>query len=219
VLVPLGLALLPGPAERTPLSVPLPSAGFERIRVAGGVTVYKDPHSDIIRLAAESRFPAPPERVLQALLDYRRQVGTIARLSEARVLVRGRGWLEVYQRLNLPVISDRDFTLLVRWGEEPQSGLTWVAYHAESARAGPRERSGVVRVTHHAGSWQLVPVEGGRATFVRFQVSIDLGGWLPKWMARSGAGREVPELFAALGRLVEQTGPNVSRARGAGNVH
>jgi hypothetical protein len=105
----------------------------------------------------------------------------------------------VYQRLDLPVISDRDFVLKVTWGKE--GGKRWVRYRTVRG-VGPAPRDGVVRVKHHQGSWQLTPTRRGEATLVRFQVSIDLGGWLPKSLARSGSGDEVPELFHVLRDMV-----------------
>ncbi|MBK6847197.1 MAG: hypothetical protein IPG96_06520 [Proteobacteria bacterium] len=207
-------------AERIPLNVSLSAAGFEQIREQDGVRVYKHATSDIIRLGAEGRFAAPPDQVLAALLDYPGHVGVIKRVSESRVLQRGADWLLVYQHLNLPVISDRDFTLRVRSGHT--GDLRWIEYNA-APQLGPPARSGIVRVTTHHGSWQLRPIEGGRATFARMQTTIDLGGLLPKWLARSGSGKEVPQLFFALRRLLPRGGaagspvtPATGAAAGAG---
>ena len=62
----------------------------------------------------------------------------------------------------------------------------------------------MVRVKRHSGTWQIKPLPGGRLSLVRFQVGIDLAGWLPLWMARSGAGKELPDLFAAVNRMSAQ---------------
>jgi len=196
------LAAAEGRAERVPLSVPLDQRGFEEIAHKKGVTVYKHQESSIIRLGAEARFNATPREVRRVLLDYDRQVGTVDRLSEARVLSRGDHSLLVYQRLNLPVISDRDFNLKVSWWE--QGGVTYVVYKAVP-RAGRPPRDGVVRVRHHYGSWQLKAVSGGQQTLARFQVEIDLAGWLPKWMARSSSGKEMPELFGSIDELIRKS--------------
>lgn len=196
-------------AERIPLNVSLPAAGFEQIREQDGVRVFKHATSNIIRLGAEGRFAAPPEQVLAVLLDYPGHVGVIKRVSESRVLQRGADWLLVYQHLNLPVISDRDFTLRVRWGHTGE--LRWIDYNA-APQLGPPARSGIVRVTTHQGSWQLRPLEGGRATFARMQTTIDLGGLLPKWLARSGSGKEVPQLFFALRSLLQRSGKGTAGA-------
>lgn len=202
VVVTLLLVAAAGHAERIPLSVPLDQRGFEQIAHRKGVTVYKHRESSIIRLGAEARFNATPGEVLRALLDYDRQVGTVDRLSEAHVLSRGDRSLVVYQRLNLPVISDRDFNLKVSWWK--QGEVTHVVYRAVP-RVGRPPRDGVVRVRHHHGSWQLKAVSGGQQTLARFQVEIDLAGWLPKWMARSSSGKEMPELFGSIDELVRKS--------------
>jgi len=186
-------------AEATPAPRWPSSAGFEQIAQVRGVKVYKDPKADIIRLAAEGRLPAPPHKVQKVLLDYEHQIGVIDRLSESRVLNRGFQWLLVYQRLNLPIISDRDFTLMVRWGGDMQH--LWIRYQAMTNR-GPPVRRGVERVSNHFGIWELLPISGGQETLARLQVTIDLAGWLPKWLARAGSGKELPRLFEAICRLL-----------------
>jgi len=74
--------------------------------------------------------------------------------------------------------------------------------HRALGEGGPEPESGVVRVTHHDGSWQLKPIEGGTATWARFEAEIDLGGWLPMWLARAKSGDELPEVFREMSRLI-----------------
>jgi len=186
-------------AELTPLDENLNGVGFEKIAYKYGVTVYKHKTSDNIRVAAEGTIAAPPDLVRAVLLDYASQKGNIARVSESVVLKNGPGWIVVYQHLNLPIISDRDFTLYVTWGAEGEN--QWIVYRTANS-LGYEERDGIVRVPFHHGSWQLVPLAGGKATRLRFQAQLDLAGWLPKWLARSNAGKEVPDLFASIRKLV-----------------
>jgi len=199
----LGATLITGPvsarADRIPLAVGLEQQGYEQIAQRDGVTVYKHRSASEIRLGAESRLPAPPDEVMAALLDYPGQVGRIKRLSESRVLAYRQGWLLVYQRLNLPVIDDRDFTLEVSWGRDRE--VRWIQYRV-APNGGPAARRGVVRVSLHEGSWQLRPVDGGRATLVRFMVRMDMGGWVPRWMVRGGSAKELPTLFQSVRGLL-----------------
>lgn len=188
-------------AQRIPMGIDPTTRGFEQIASKDGVTVYKHRTSDIIRLAADARVNAPPEVVGDALLDYRGQIGVIKRLTESRVLGQGKGWLRVYQRLNLPVIDDRDYTLDVRWWREKE---VLVIHFKTTTSGAPAEQSGVVRVPYHEGSWQLRPLDGGRATQARFMTTIDMGGLLPKWLARSGSGKEVPKVLASVNTMVER---------------
>ena len=176
--------------------------GYEQIADKNGVRVFKHKHDGNIRLGGVGTFQHDPKTVQQVLLDYRMQRGKIERLTESRVLKRGPNSLLVYQRLNLPVISDRDFVLRVTWGEKGAS--RWIRFQAVRD-AGPPKRSGVVRVSFHEGSWWLIPTQDGQSTRVRFQVSIDMSGWLPKWLARSQSGKEVGALFHSVQGLLEQT--------------
>lgn len=184
----------------TPLDEPLTSAGFEKVAREDGVTAFKHTDSDVIGIAAEGRIDASPDEVRRALIDYDRQVGIISRLSEAKILDREATWLIVYQRLNLPVVSDRDYTLHVRWGNDDE--VTWITFSA-LAKTGPEPRDGVVRVAVHDGSWQLRPLDGGSATFARFQTRLDLGGWVPMWLARANAGRELLGVFRETRSMVD----------------
>ena len=194
----LAVILWPDLGQAAP-SFSFDARAFEKIKEERGVAVYKHRHSKLIRVGAIGRLPGAPTVVQRVLLDYGRQKGRIARVSESRIVERGPNWLLVYQRLNLPVISDRDFVLRVTWG---QSGETrWIRYQAVR-RGGPGPRDGAVRVTDHVGTWFLRPADGGRSTEARLEVRIDLAGWLPRWLARSGAGKELPGVYSDIAGLL-----------------
>lgn len=181
--------------ELIPLTTPLASRGYERIQQDGGVAVYQKRGAAIVDLAADGSFPFAPERVRAVLLDYEHHARFVHDLAESRVLRRDRAELTVYQRLDLPVLSDRDYTLAVSWGAV--GSTLWLKFGCANQR-GPAPRSGVVRVWTHDGGWLLQPAQGGKGTVARYQVQLDLAGSVPRWMARSGAGREVPALFRAV---------------------
>lgn len=181
-----------------PSQIDLPRQGFVQIAKTRGVVVYKNNSSDVIWIGAVGIIPAPPDKVYQALLEYDRQAGKIIRVSEATVLSRDQDSLFVYQRLNLPIISDRDFVLRVTHGQD----LTrrWIRYQAVSDQ-GPGPRPGIVRVTRNTGAWELLPTQGGNATIARCEFRISLGGILPLWMAKSRAGNEIPQLYSDICKL------------------
>jgi hypothetical protein len=199
----LGAGLFPASslADKTPLSIPLTDRGYEWIKNKDGISVYKHTTSEIIKIGAEGRFEQTPEQLTKVLLDYRGQVGRIERLSESRVLARGDSWLVVYQRLNLPVISDRDYVLYVKWGQG--DGMRWIRF--KTVKDVAPSRKGIVRVTYHQGSWQIKALPHGKGSYVRFQSTIDLAGWLPKWLARSGAAKELPKLFRSIKQMARRS--------------
>ncbi len=197
-------------AEKIPFSKTFERSGYKQVACRKGVTAYRNEGSNFLRMGAEGRLEASPAQVKAALLDYIRHAGTMPRLSVSRVLLRGRNWLLVYQRLRLPVVSDRDVVQRITWGEA--GGVTWIRFLTAPGK-GPARPSGVVRMTHHNGYWQLKPTAGGRATLARFQVSTRMGGWMPSWMAKPHAGKDLPELYQALGRLIKKRAVAASARR------
>ncbi len=199
LLLSVPLLMANGPMEKPiPIKVDLNQRGYEQISAEQGLRIYKDPQSNLIRLAAEGLLAVPPRQLFAALLDYNHLKGEIGRISESRILERGANWLIVYQRMNLPVISDRDYTLFVTWSVK--NDLRTIRFHALKKR-GPPPKDGVVRISTHLGSWQVMPSSKGNASKVRLQMSTDFAGWIPTWLARMGASRELPQLFASIKRL------------------
>lgn len=180
--------------ELTPMGGPLGAAGFEEIADTRGVKVYQDRGAPLARVAAEGRMAATPAQVHRALLAYEDQKPYVKHV-QSEVLERGDGRLYVYQRLEFPVTSDRDFTLLVTWGTEGET--LWIRFEAVTDH-GPQKKQGVVRLTRYTGSWQLKPVDGGKATLMRFQAGMDVGGHIPLFLARTGMTRDLPALFDSI---------------------
>jgi len=176
-------------------AVALSQAGFVKVTEDKGVTVWRREGAGPIELAAEGVIAAPPAQVLAVLLDYQHHPKWLKELRESDVLVRDPHSLVVYQRLGLPIIADRDFTLKVRWGE--QGDIVWMEFRAAN-ELGPAPRHGVVRVTEHEGGWRLEPIDNGRKTLARYHVRLDLAGSLPGWMARGRAAKDVPNLFQSI---------------------
>src|SRR5262245_33058686 len=112
------LGLSPPPA--TALA---PPPGFEQVAVAHGVTVYRRKGAVAIELVAQGEIEAPPARLLAVLTDYGQHARYVDGVSLSQILKREPQSLVVYQRLKLPLISNRDFTLRARWWSK---GDTWM---------------------------------------------------------------------------------------------
>ncbi len=186
------------------LTANLTGGGYVQIHDDHGVKVYKREHTRNIELAAEGDLDAPPDRVEAALLDYSNHTRWVKHLAESRVLDRGPLSLVVYQRLSLPIIEDRDFTLLVTWGQ--QGDTRWLHFSTANER-GPQPRSGVVRVPVNEGGWKLTPTDGGRRTHAVYELKLDLAGSVPSWLGRGRAGKDLPALFDQVNRQAIATTP------------
>lgn len=175
-----------------------PSEGYQRIGDKHAVTVYKR-EGHAIDLAAEGDIEAPPAVVLKVLTDYASHPKWVHGLSESRVLDQQPSGLDVYQRLHLPMLEDRDFTLRVDWAAAGDARS--IKFHMSDK--GPPPAPGVIRTPVHEGSWELEPLDGGKRTHATYRFRMELGGSLPMWMARGRAGKDVPDLFEAIRKQVQ----------------
>lgn len=180
------------------LALTLP--GFTPIGGSKGVNVYKHEAGHAIELAAEGDIPAPPEKVMEVLIDYANHPRWVHNLAESRVLATEGESKVVYQRLDLPVLADRDFTLEVKWGKDGEA--RWTKFYTVNDK-GPAPRNGVVRVTVHEGEWRLEPADGGKATHAQYHFKLDLAGSFPAWMGKGKAGKDIPELFENIRKQVK----------------
>lgn len=183
-----------GAAIAMVVTLQLLQLGFERVDEQNGVVVYRrDGHH--IELGAEADLPAPPERVQALLLDYSHHAEWVKGISKSALLKRAGNAIVVYQRLGLPVVADRDFTLRVTWGREGDT--LWTRFTTRN-ELGPPPVSGVVRVPSHQGEWLLRPIDGGKRTRATYRFKLDLGGSLPGWMGKNQAVKDLVGFFEAM---------------------
>ena len=169
--------------------------GFKHVGSRSGVEVYRLMSSPVIDLYAEGDIEAPPAVVRDVILDYDNAAKVTDNVGESRVLHRGAREVLAYQRLKLPVVADRDFTIRATWG---QRGDAIAVQYAVDNSHGPAPKKGVVRVSVQQGTWLLEPARGGAATHASYHFQIDLAGSIPKWMVSGSAAKSLPRLFDGL---------------------
>ncbi len=109
-----------------------------------------------------------------------------------------------YYRTKAPwPISDRDSVNRAEIFVEPAKHRINIPFEAIADPRVPPVK-GVVRMPSLRGHWILVPVEGGRATQVEYQVYADPGGRLPDWLANLASKTLPRETIAGLRRQVKK---------------
>jgi hypothetical protein len=127
---------------------------------------------------------------------------------EAKVLSRTENDKEVlfYSLLNTPLVSARDYMILLKDESDWQDGkgylkVSWVAARPEQDALVP-VKDDVVRVRINDGYWLLEPREDGKKTFATYYVYTAPGGSIPVFIANKGNAIAVPKVFEAIRKTV-----------------
>ncbi len=170
-----------------------------------GVLVQSRPHpgSSVKEYRGVGLVAAPPSVVFAVLNDSEAYPSFMPYTSECRVLKRDKDTVLAYQRLNVPLVSDRDYTLrsrFARWlgPDGPIFRIRW-----EPANdLGPAEKPGVLRVNVCEGGWLLEP-QGANATRATYSIYTDSGGSLPAFIANNGSRIAIGKVFEAVRKQVK----------------
>src|SRR3954453_12334882 len=86
---------------------------------SNGVLIQSRPRGNagLREFRATGNIDAPPARIRAVLTDADAYPQFMPYVSQCRVLKRDRDSVNVFQRLVLPLLHDRDFTLLTRFEE------------------------------------------------------------------------------------------------------
>jgi hypothetical protein len=166
-----------------------------------GIRVYsrKIEGSSIREVLAEATIPAPLERVLKAVEDYRNYPAFMPYVEESVVSEDGEGKTRLFLQLEFPPpISDRFYTILLHRAPDPlEAGAVMVLW--DVARDGLSRKKGKgIEVTINRGGWRLQSANDAGSTRVLYYVHTDPGGILPSWAVNLANTVAVPKVITRL---------------------
>jgi len=151
---------------------------------------------------------ATPHEIWKAIRDYDHYVGTMPYVVESKVLSRSEGdkVIELYNRLDLPLVDQRDYLLRIVDESDWKDGkgflkVSWTPINDKDKEV-PLKKD-VVRVRINDGYWLLEPREDGKKTFATYYVYTAPGGSIPDWIANRANGTAVPKVFQKIKDVVE----------------
>ena len=158
--------------------------------------------SSVKEFRGVGEIEAPSSVVFAVLNDPEAYPSFMPYVAEIKVLQRTKDSTVAYQRLSVPLISDRDYT--VRSEHSESQGLDGPVYLIQwsSANAlGPPPQPGVQRVQSCTGSWLLEATSPGvtRATYL---IQSETGGAIPAFIANHGSQVAIRKVFAAVRKEV-----------------
>jgi hypothetical protein len=181
-----------------------PEDGWTQESAGKDVAIHSRPRpgSSIKEFRAVGVIGATPGAVFAVLDDTEAFPTFMPYTSECRVLKRDKDTVLAYQRLELPVVSDRDYTLRSkhqRW-LGPDGPIYWIRWQPAN-ELGPAEKPGVQRVNVCEGGWLLEPTDSG-ATRAVYTIYTDSGGAIPPMLANNGSRVAIRKVFEAIRKQV-----------------
>jgi hypothetical protein len=176
---------------------------WQKIDDKDGVTLYnrKRVGSSVKEFKGTGIIDATVAQVEKVLRDVPSYTSFMPYVTEARIISDSVDETVCYERLDPPMVSNRDYTVRVQHGSwRSATGLLTIRDTWQAANdAGPAERHGVVRVNVDEGCWLLEPVgPGGATTQATYQIYTDSGGALPVFVANKACQEAILKLFGAI---------------------
>ena len=164
------------------------------------LTVYTRDHagSPVKEVRAVGTFDAPNWVVKNVLDDAEHYVEFMPHVVECKVISRDKtkGQAVVYARVSPPLISERDYTILVQdESRVTDKGPVYKTRWSPANDKGPAEKSGIVRIKNNEGTWQLEPTDNGQHTLGTYTLWTDAGGGVPAFILNSLNKKRLTELF------------------------
>ncbi len=179
--------------------------GWKEESNAKGVVIQSRlrPGSALKEFRALGAIEATPDHVFSVIDDAESYERFMPYVAEARVLKREKNSAVLYQRLSLPLVSDRDYTIVSKHEISPGPDGQIHRVHWEAANnLGPVPKSGVVRVNLCEGGWLLEP-NGANSTRATYSIYTDSGGVIPAFIANNGSRVAIRKLFEAVRKQVK----------------
>ena len=138
--------------------------------------------------------PARAEAVIWQALES----GDMDSLKHREILHESPDELVIYDQIRTPVVSDRDYTIVVR--RRRAGARVWFACETANER-GPGPRQGYVRIAAIAAGWYVEP-DGKGGTRLGYFAYSEPGGSVPAWLVRGAqADRSMADMVRMVARL------------------
>jgi len=164
------------------------------------IVVYsrRVPESRILEFRAVCVIDVPPSIVFRAAMRRDTYRHTSKYVEEFQIIHSDeRNVFYIYQRIAIPLFSDRDYTLRYEEMQDSLHGhfsLVWTIAND----MGPPPKEHVVRIEVSRGALEMVPVDEGTKTRLICTIYADPGGNIPGWLVNIGNRSTVPDLLRAI---------------------
>ncbi|HEY2799667.1 MAG TPA: SRPBCC family protein [Chthoniobacterales bacterium] len=176
------------------------STAWVEVANTDGVDIYSRTRagSPLKEFRSVGEIDAPSNAVFAILNDPQAYPSFMPYCAECRVLQRTKSGAVIYHRLDLPWVSDRDYTLRSTHSKVPgPNGPIYLIRWQPANDLGPAPKPGVERVEVCEGSWLLDPTST-RTTRATYLIYSGTGGAIPAFIANRERQIAIRKVFDAL---------------------
>lgn len=169
------------------------------------LTVWSRPHAEskLREVRAVGEVDAPPDVVFGVVTDFEHGAEFMPHLEASTIVWRVGDDVLNWAMVDFPIAKRRDWVVRFHL-EHPGADGTWRArWQTVRDGSGPPPSSRAIRVPQNDGAWTIEPLDGGRRSRATYQVVVDIGGWIPTWIANREQVKAVPDLFEAVAKRAQ----------------
>ena len=140
--------------------------------------------------------------IIAILSDVPRRTEWVRNLRESRIILDNQAdHVLIYSRYHLPwPANDRDSLIETKYTKDYKNGEITIRFNAIEV-AGEPPRKDAIRIPTVDGVLHLKILDEGK-TFVRYEVKLDPGGWLPQWICNFFVRDAPMEMLQAMKRRI-----------------
>lgn len=174
------------------LAAPWERAGSEK---GFDIEKRKAEGTKLFEVRVSGNVDLPPKAIFDVLWDVKSQAKFAPHLKRLDVLEEAADSVIVYEQVDVPAVTDRDYTLRLRRLTDDATQLYQVM--AENADAkGPPPRADHVRMTK---IWSIFSIEpADRGSFISYHSFGDPAGDIPAWLSNAAATKGPLDFVVAI---------------------
>ncbi|OGQ84851.1 MAG: hypothetical protein A2289_04465 [Deltaproteobacteria bacterium RIFOXYA12_FULL_58_15] len=150
----------------------------------------------ILEIKAQTVIELPAKRIWDVICDVQKYIEFMPYIQDLRIVGTHENGIYLYQRIDPPLVSERDYALKVVIEPDEGRGVYKRSWSPANDRA-PEKNPDVVRVEINTGNWTITSMSPN-STKVVYYLYTDPGGSLPAWMVNKANKTSVPSLLSAV---------------------
>ena len=156
---------------------------------------------------------APPRQVLDATCDPRSFKKAIKYVEQNNYYWIGNPnvWF-TYQLVNYPFVTRRDYSMRYERTIDAKKGVYRLSW-ATSTEKGPGPKENVIRVKLATGKVEVIPMDGGKQSLLKYELLADPRGDIPGWVMNIANKINMPDIIREIRDSALQRAKNCAEGR------